>query len=158
MPVDVTVRGEIETRRNLEQAARDLHGDAMMDGLRKAALLVERDARRYAPVDTGQLRASITHEVRVEGLGAQTVIGVVGSNVVYAAAMEEGSRPHFPPPGALDAWAERHGVNGFLVARAISRRGTKARRFLGRAFDENKPRIIRILEESVGGIARKANE
>lgn len=158
MPVEVEVRGEQEVKRKLEQAARDLHGDALIDGMHKAALVVENPAKRYAPVDTGHLRASITHEVRVEGLGGQTVLGVVGSKVVYAAAMEEGSRPHFPPPGALDAWAERHGTNGFLVARAISRRGTKARRFLGRAFEESKPKIVAILGEAVGGIVRKANQ
>lgn len=157
MPVDVSIRGLIETRKNVEQAAADLHGAPMLQGMKKAALVVERGAKVYAPTDTGRLRASIASEVRVEGIGGKTVTGVVGSNVVYAAAQELGARAHFPPPGVLDAWARRHGMNALLVARAISRRGMKGKHFLDRAFRESKPVIIRILGESVGGIVQKAN-
>jgi hypothetical protein len=38
----------------------DLHGEPMLQGMRNATLLVTRDAKRFAPVDTGRLRASIT--------------------------------------------------------------------------------------------------
>jgi phage gpG-like protein len=46
-------------------------------------------ARVYCPVDTGHLRASITTAVRSEG---GKVIGLVGTNVVYATAVHQGSR------------------------------------------------------------------
>lgn len=154
MPVDISVRGLVETQRALTKIAENLHGRPMLDGMRSATLLVERDAKRNAPVDVGDLRRSITSEVRVEGLGGQTVKGVVGSNKVHAAAMEVGTRPHWPPPGVLDAWARRHGVNPYLVARAISRRGTRPRRYLQRAFEDNKPRIVRILGDTVGEIVK----
>lgn len=153
MPIDITITGLDETRRKVEQVATDLHGRPMLDGMRQATLLVERDAKRAAPVDTGRLRASIASQVRVEGT---SVTGVVGSNVVYAAAVELGSRPHFPPPGALSAWASRHGgMNPYLVARAISRRGTRPRHFLKGAFEQNKARITRILGDTVSAIVRK---
>ncbi len=157
MPVDLSVHGLTETRRKLEQAAADLHGQPLLDGMHQATLLVERDARKNAPVDSGRLRASIASEVRVEGIGAKSVIGVVGSNVAHAPYQELGTRPHWPPIGAVETWARRHGMSAFLVARAISRRGTKAQRFLGRAFDTNKPRIVAILGQSVAGIVRRAN-
>ena len=48
-----------------------------------ACLLVERDAKKLCPVDTGRLRSSITHEI--EGM-----IGYVGTNVEYARAVELG--------------------------------------------------------------------
>jgi len=50
----------------------------------RACLMVERDAKKLCPVDTGRLRASITHEI--DGL-----TGYVGSNVEYARAVELGS-------------------------------------------------------------------
>lgn len=61
------------------------------------ALRVERLARRYAPVDTGRLRNSITHRVRTE-LGANPrIVAEVGTNVEYAAAQEFGTRHGVPP-------------------------------------------------------------
>lgn len=157
MPVE-SVRGLVEAKRNLERAAADLHGKPMLDAMHTAALLVEGDAKRRAPVDTGQLRVSIASEVRTSGLGGQTVEGVVGSNKTYAPYMELGTKPHFPPPAALKVWARRHGRSAYGVARAIARRGLKPRRYLADAFDSNRPRVIRILGDGVSGIVRKANE
>ena len=48
--------------------------------LNKACLIVENEAKKLCPVDTGQLRSSITHEV-VEKEGR------VGTNVEYAPYM-----------------------------------------------------------------------
>ena len=50
----------------------------------------------------------------------------IGSNLEYIEALEKGTRPHWPPISALQPWARRHGIPAFLVARAISQRGTKA--------------------------------
>lgn len=160
MPIDIAVKGLIETQRNLEQAAADLHGEPMLKAMREATLLVERDAKRLAPVDRGGLRQSISSEVRVESVNghADSVTGVVGSNKTYAAAVELGSKPHFPPISAIEAWAERRGLNAFLVARAISRRGTLPRRFLQGAFEKNKPLILRKIGDGVSAIVQKANQ
>ena len=51
--------------------------------IKTACLLVERDAKKLCPVDTGRLRSSITHEI--EGM-----TGYVGTNVEYARAVELG--------------------------------------------------------------------
>ena len=150
--VDLEVRGLIKTQRNLEGIVRDLHGAPMLNAMRTATLIVQRDAKINAPVDTGRLRASITPEVRLDG---DTVQGVVGSNVVYAPFLEMGTRPHFPPLAALQVWASRHGTSAFLVARAIARRGTKAHKFLTRAFEDNRQRIIDTLERGVNGIVER---
>ena len=61
----------------------------------KACLIVEGDAKRICPVDTGRLRSSITHEVDLFS-------GKVGSNVEYAAYVELGTvkmaaRPYLRP-------------------------------------------------------------
>ena len=53
--------------------------EAAMDD---AVLMVEREAKGRAPVDTGNLRASIASEVRTDV--KEAVKGVVGSGVSYA--------------------------------------------------------------------------
>jgi HK97 gp10 family phage protein len=114
-------------------------------------MVVERDAKINAPVDTGRLRASITPEVR----RGNPIEGIVGSNVDYAPYMELGTRPHWPPWGAgtpLAVWAKRHGISAYLVARAIAKKGTKARRFLQAAYEDNKQRVYAIFDRAVGGI------
>ncbi|MDL2310480.1 HK97 gp10 family phage protein [Peptostreptococcaceae bacterium OttesenSCG-928-C18] len=55
------------------------------------------NARKYAPVDTGELQRNITEELKSGGL-----TGIVSSNVKYARAQEYGTRfqtgtPHIRP-------------------------------------------------------------
>lgn len=150
--VDVEVRGLKELQAKLERAGRDLHGEPIIAAMRESTLWVQRDAKLNAPVDTGRLRASITPEVRTEAL---QVLGVVGSNVEYAPYMELGTKPHWPPLGALEVWARRHGMIAFVVARAIAERGLKPRKFLQNAFEKNKDRIQRRLERAVKEIAER---
>ena len=57
--------------------------------LLKTAIRVESEAKRVAPVDTGRLRSSITHEL---GMDARGLYARVGSNVVYARRIELGFR------------------------------------------------------------------
>lgn len=153
MPIDrIEIDGELEAQRKLEQVITDLRGRPFLSAMQNAAAGVASDAKRLAPVDTGRLRASITPEVRMDG---DVVLGVVGTVVKYAAAMELGTRPHFPPVSALEVWAQRHGVNAFAVARAISKRGLQPRRYLQGALEKNQGRIVRIIGEAVGRIVLK---
>ncbi len=152
MGMGIEVKGLVEATRKLEQVANDLHGEPMTRAMKKATLLVTKDAKINAPVDTGRLRASITPEVRGEG---KTVIGVVGSNVIYAPYMETGTKPHFPPLSALQTWAKRHGTTAYVVARAIARRGIKGRKYLQRAFEQNRTAIRDLLGKAVKGIVEK---
>ena len=123
----------------------------MVQAMRDATMLVTGDARRLAPVDTGRLRASIMPEVKSMN---NEIMGIVGSNVVYAPYMELGTRAHWAPPGALALWARRHGVSEFVIRRAIAMRGTKARKFLQGGFEKNKIEIVRRIEQAVGDIIR----
>ena len=154
--IDAQIKGLIEAQRNIEQAIADLKGKPMLDAMRDSLLIVQRDAKILSPVDTGRLRASITPEIRSRR--ENVIVGVVGSNVMYAPYMELGTRPHWPPIRALEVWARRHGTNAFLVARAISRRGTRPRRYLQRSFTQNQGRIIARFEKAVKEIAAKAND
>lgn len=146
------IRGLQQLQAKADQMIEDLHGKPMLQGMRKATLLVSTDAKLLAPVDTGRLRGSITPDVRLQGF--QT-IGVVGSNVLYAPYMELGTKPHWPPISAVEVWARRHGMNPFLVARAIARKGTKPRRYLESAFAQNENQIIAILGKVVAEIVNE---
>lgn len=87
--LQVEIQGLKETQARMEQIVADLHGAPFLQGMHDATLLVTRDAKRFAPVDTGRLRASIVPEVRASGSG---VVGVVGSNVKYACIFDAETR------------------------------------------------------------------
>jgi len=149
---DIEVVGLKEARARMLHIAEQLSGVPMVQAMKDAALYVTTGARRLAPVDTGRLRASIIPEIRVM---TNEVVGVVGSNVIYAPYMEFGTRPHWAPPGALSTWARRHGgMSEFVIRRAIAMRGLKPRRYLQGGFEANKTRIIARIERAVGEITK----
>lgn len=90
---------------------------------------VQNEARRLAPVDKGQLRASITTEVR--GAGDRLEVRV-GTNVRYAVWVHEGTGIYagrgyiYPRRGAFLSWPTRGG--GRVFARRV--RGVRPRPFL----------------------------
>lgn len=106
----------------------------------KYALKIQNGARRAVRVDLGVTRASIITAFIGDGLTAE-----IGSNQKAAVYLEEGTRPHMPPVEALKGWCERHGMAGaeWAVARAIKRRGTRARPFLEPAFKEEAPEFVK---------------
>jgi HK97 gp10 family phage protein len=158
MADDVSVRvvGLDEVQAKMRQVESDLGGGPMVGGMRDATLIVMRAARVNAPVDTGRLRASIMPEVKVGGVfGGKRVQGIVGSNVRYAPFQELGTRPFWPPLSALERWAQRHGTTAYVVARAIARRGIVAKRYLGRALEDNRDRIERLIGSVVSRIVSR---
>lgn len=152
MPLDVEVRNLLAVTRKLEQVTGDLRGEEFLNGMREATMIVTNDAKLLAPVDSGRLRNSITPEIRSEG---RVTMGVVGSNVKYAAAQETGTRPFMPPVKALETWARRHGTSAWVVARAIARRGIKGKRYMQRAFEKNRSKIRSLIGGTVAKIVRK---
>lgn len=105
----------------------------------RSALIVEQKEKEKAPVDTGRLRSSIITVV-------QPLKAMVGPTVYYAPYVEYGTRPHWPPQGALQPWASRHGfpagsLGDFLVRRAIAKRGTRAHPFMRPAAKASLPLI-----------------
>lgn len=67
--------------------------EAVPVALERGALVVEREAKRRAPVDDGHLRRSITHRIVKQGLGDETeMVAQVGTNLHYAIHVEYGHR------------------------------------------------------------------
>jgi HK97 gp10 family phage protein len=158
--IKAEIKGLKEVQAKMEQVVRDITGTPMLNAMRKATLIVMRDARKNAPVDRGRLRASITPEVVTQ---ANVVQGIVGSNVVYAPFVELGTRPHTPPWTPIFEWAmrklkgDRSGARALAasVRASIRARGTIAKRYLERALEDNAPKIFKILGNVVTTIVEK---
>lgn len=112
-----------------EQIVREISGPAM----RQSVDVTLAHIKQRVPVNTGQLRQSITGEVTGTPVSLK---GVVTSPLQphYAPDVEYGRKPgKMPPVGPIELWARRKlGLSGkelesaaFLIARAIGRRGTK---------------------------------
>ena len=111
---------------------------ALLRGLEKCGLAAEGYAKRLCPVDTGNLRNSITHTVDEEEPAAY-----IGSNVEYASYVclgtgkyAEGGRP--TPWVYQDAKGKFHWTAG-----------NKAKPFLKPAVADHKDEYMNILKESL---------
>jgi phage gpG-like protein len=90
-------------------------------------------AKVLAPVDTGRLRASIRIESR-RTLSLRSVF-TIGSDVEYAAFVNDGTRPHIIRP--KNAQALRFKIGGRVVyAKVVHHPGTRARPFLDDALKQ----------------------
>lgn len=109
----------------------------------RVVLSIERTGKQLVPVDTGNLRRSLTHEVTRAAGG---VVGRVGSNVPYAKIIEDGRTPgSMPPQGVVLGWMSRHGIPAdreYLIRRAINRR-KQPRPYLKPAIERNRAAINR---------------
>ncbi|HWZ65631.1 MAG TPA: HK97-gp10 family putative phage morphogenesis protein [Patescibacteria group bacterium] len=105
--------------------------------------------RKLAPHATGTLQRSIMPERNYP-------VARVKVNAPYGSYVENGTRPHWPPIGAIAAWAAKKGIGDakgyratgkgstpFLIARAISKRGTKAQPFWKPGIEQSVPLIDR---------------
>lgn len=90
-------------------------------------------ARILAPVRTGRLRSSIRAEPpRFFSLRGSVT---VGSDLEYAAAVNDGTRPHVIRPRR--AKVLRFSVGGQVVfARLVNHPGTKGTKFLDKALED----------------------
>jgi len=110
---------------------------------------------------TALLRGGVAAAITGEGV---TLVGRVFDAVSYALPVELGSRPHFPPIGPIALWVRRKlGISderearsvAFLIARKISRVGTKPVKFFARGFDAGKGRCVTFFEQANERIAAR---
>lgn len=133
------------------QLAQQLNGSARIVAeeskvaMERSALTVQNAARlnlhNQQAIDTGQLVNSIAREVK-------PFEARVGTNKTYGATVEHGRQPGapMPPPGSLRGWMARHGIPAvleYVIRRAISRRGIRARPYLLPALEDNRAAITK---------------
>jgi len=129
---------------NLERLGKE-GAQAVRRGMNKSAILIESEAKRLCPVDTGRLKSSITHMWR----GGDEV--VVGTNVKYASYVEFGTRPHmiFPREKKALYWdGAEHPV------KHVYHPGTKPQPFLRPAYEKYRKMIPKLIKEELRALHR----
>ena len=112
---------------------------------------IQRTTTPKVPVSEGRLKNSI----RIDLIPLR---GSLGFTADYATYVHEGTRPHWPPFGAgssLERWSRLHGIIPFLVARAISVRGTKAQPFLKEGVEGAKSSIDNRMKQALENIVKE---
>lgn len=100
MAARMTIQGLDELERKLDKITVESRNN-IVQALDVAGLMVLRSAQQKCPVDTGNLRASLTKEVSDRELYA-----VVGTKVHYAPYVEYGTRRMRPKPYLKPAFYE----------------------------------------------------
>jgi hypothetical protein len=129
----------------------------------EALMLLEAAVKKATPYGAGpiHLRDSETSAVKVRG---SKVVGVTGTPLEHGEPVESGTKPHFPPLGPIQFWVERKlGIYdekqaksvAFLVARAISKRGTKGAQMFKNTMKDNEAKVLAILNEIPREIIRR---
>lgn len=160
--IKVLFRADLSALENLTRKYPEASREARVAKITECLLLVERETVRGTPYGAGpiHLREAWTDKVDVSG---SKVVGIFGNPLEHGEPVEMGTKPHFPPTGPIQFWVEKKlGLSGkeaasaaFLIARAISRRGTKAVKMLEKAVGDNEGRLTAILQEIPGEIARR---
>ena len=109
---------------------------AIARGLEIIGGRAETHAKELCPVDTGNLRNSITHQVVSE----DTV--QIGSNVVYAPYVELGTGPHFTPP---PEWMQDNAERGSGIGKSF----VKPRPYLRPAIENYREEYKQIIESEL---------
>ena len=111
---------------------------ALSQALEKACALVERAAKEKAPKDTGELRRSITSEIR----GNE---GVIYTTLEYAPYVEYGTGLFAENGGRTDVpWCYQDDKGEWH-----STSGMKPQPFMRPALDENREQIIEIIKGAI---------
>jgi len=156
---------DTQLRQQLDQLPQ-LLGRAVERGLERATELLRAAVATLAqsPLGApgaspfGELAGSVTTEVTDENGRPVGRVFLAPPADRYGLFVEVGTRPHFPPPAALESWVRRRlGITqrrqarevAFLIGRKIARTGTPPHLFFERALEGNINRIVAVMEEEI---------
>lgn len=146
MKIKMDVIGEKEIARALQKMSEDkkkrVKGEVYASGVDVQREAKER-LREQKAWDLGNLANTVIVERSPDGMIAE-----VGPTAPYGPYVEHGTRPHFPPPDALEGWAKRHGFeSAWPICKAIAKRGLKARPFIFPAWLAVKDKFWKRIKE-----------
>lgn len=126
---------------NLDKLKLKLENLANLDvskALNRACLVVENEAKRLCPVDTGDLRSSITHEVHNN-------VGIVGTNKEYAPYVEFGTGIFASEGNGRDTpWSYQDDKGEWHTTV-----GQKPQPFLETAIQTKKKLVIKVFNDEI---------
>jgi hypothetical protein len=135
-------------------------------GLDRVGLRGEQLLAMHTPVGaTGNLSQGIFSQFHKEGPLMHEVIAVGPPADVYAAYVEDGTRPHMPPPSALLLWVkqklhignEKEALSiAFAISRSIAKRGTQGAHMFNQAFQQLEQEAPGIIERQVATAVQAA--
>ena len=146
MPVKSNFDLPREVRRGLDRVETELNRIGL-EMVRLASDFLDREKINVE----GDLKKSLTHQVDRFLSGIRLIVGA-GAN--HAPFVHSGTRPHFPPPEPIVRWVQKKldvpesevRSAAFLIARKISKEGTKAKPFLDFALNRMRNRIASRVE------------
>jgi len=124
------------TEDNIEEFFDDFLNQVSAD-VKKATLMVERDAKILCPVKTSTLKRSITHKF------IDKITAIVGSNMEYAPSVELGSRPHIIRPKTAKALHFKIGGKD-IFTKEVQHPGWSGKPFLRPALAKNRKTIEKL--------------
>jgi len=149
---DTRIQADLSDLERLIRQFPDASEAARISRMTEALALLEREVKELTPEGAGpiHLRDTIFGKTSVMG---RRVHGFLGTPAKYGESVELGTAAHFPPVAPIQHWVEKKlrisGDNArsvaFLIARAISRRGTKGAHMFDKGFDRSESRVMTIL-------------
>lgn len=153
--IHVEVRGVRDLQAKLSMSR--LVTDPFRRFLVAALFVVEGFVKPLVPRDTGYLGRSIQSKVKGH-------TGTVETNAPHALFVHgrppnppARSRPHWPPVAEITPWARRKGLDPYVVARAIARKGTKLVPFMTRGAKQAVPAVRAMVRSLARDVERKAS-
>ena len=127
-----------EVSMNIKEIADKLLPEALKQGLEAVGQLIENEAKENCPVDDGQLRASIAHQVS-DNLDRV----IIGSNLEYAPYVHQGTGIYaVNGDGRKEVPWSHQGADGEWH----STEGQKPQPFLQKAVDDNMDKLLKPFE------------
>jgi len=154
----ITIKGVEELQRSFGNS-KNLIRDVLQEGIRQSTEIIKQRARRKAGsppiVNTGNLARSIN--TKISGLRGE--VGADSSAQKYAGVVEYGRSPgKMPPVEPIERWARsklgQSGL-GFVIARKIKQKGTKAQPYFEPAVKESIAEIQRIFESAIETVMKR---
>jgi hypothetical protein len=125
---------------------------SLMRAVRQETLPIARSIVAQAAAQTARYSQRVAHGYKVRDLTTSNRMVVEFSNEADTWQwLEDDTRPHFPPWKApsLIQWAAAHGIPAFLVARKISRYGTKGRHIWRTLWDARSRELLAGMDRGV---------
>ncbi|MDY6834154.1 MAG: hypothetical protein SVY53_05065 [Chloroflexota bacterium] len=148
--IEMELFGDKELLKKLD--ADELVGPPLRHAFEGATELIEGEVKLGTPVDMGNLRRDITHEV---ASGPIPLWGKVGTHSKYAKPVEFGSKPHWTSVRNLEGWARRHHVNPYAVQRKIAKHGTPAHRMFELGWKSSERDVEEYFQEAAKAIEER---
>ena len=134
---------QIENLDKLLTKLENLKTVSVEQAVNEACILVENDAKKRCPVDTGELRMSITHEI--EETSENRTTGAVGTNLEYAPYVEFGTGIFSSlGNGRQDRWSYKDAKGEWH-----STIGQQPQPYLHPALDDNREEVKKLIQKKI---------